>query len=145
MGPCTVSRQGANSAAQLAEIRVAVAGLNAFESRAQLRIIGDRLREHFHLAAQRHDLRLLAVRLCGQRRQRLLFGVGKPRSGAHAEGIIENDEQQTAVCIRRGAAHKRIGKGQHDQQHQRKAQREKQQMLQLAVTRGALRCRARRT
>jgi hypothetical protein len=41
-----------NSAAQLAEVGVAVAGLNALKRRAQLRIVVDRLREQIHLAAE---------------------------------------------------------------------------------------------
>src|SRR5580700_3398299 len=77
-------RQGANSAAQLTKIRVAVAWLDALESSAQLRIIGDRLREQFHFSAQCHNLCLLAARPYCERSQRLLFRVVEPRCGRHA-------------------------------------------------------------
>ena len=86
MGRAHGFRQGANGSAQLAEIRVAVAGLNALESRAQLRIVGDRLREQFQLCRPAPMIcAFCARRPCGERRQRLLFCVSKPRTGAHAE------------------------------------------------------------
>ena len=99
IGARTVSLMVRRRATELAEVGMAVAGLNALERRAQLRIVGDRLREYIHLAAEGDDLRLLRVRFCGQRGERLLLGIGKARSGAHAEGIVEHDEQLTAVGI----------------------------------------------
>ncbi len=145
MGDATVSAHGAEIAAQLAEVCVAIAGLDALERGAQLRLVGDRLRQNLELPAESHDLRLLRVRLCGQRCKRLLLRVGESRAGAHAEGVVENDQKQTAVGVGGSAPHKGIGKGQHDEQHQRKAQREQQQIPAADDGAWSSACRAQRT
>ena len=71
---------GADGASQLAKVGVPIARLDAFQRRAQLCLVVDRLRQHFELPAESHDLRLLRVRLCRQQRKRLLFGVRKAAS-----------------------------------------------------------------
>ena len=62
-----------------------VTRLNALERGVKLRVVRDRLREHLELAAQRHDLRFLRMRLCGELCERLLLRIREARPGAHAE------------------------------------------------------------
>ena len=72
-GPAHRLRKCADGAAEFAKVRVAVARLDALESRAQLRIVGDRLRQHSKLAAESHDLRFLRTRLRCQSGQACCF------------------------------------------------------------------------
>ena len=78
-------REGANGAAQLAKVRVTVAGLNALQRSSQLRIIGDRLSEQFDLSAQCHNLCLPTMRLGCERCQRLLRVLMATDPPAYAE------------------------------------------------------------
>ena len=86
-----------------------------------------------------------ALRLCGERGERLLLGVGKSRAGAHAEGVVENDQKQAAVGVCGGAAHKGIGEGQHYKQNKRRAQREEQQIFADGDAGWSFACRVQRT
>ena len=85
------------------------------------------------LAAECHDLCSLRVRFGGERRERLLFGVGEVSAGAHAERVVENDEEETIVGACGSSAHKRIGERQHEKQNAAEAESEEKQVAETAM------------
>ncbi len=86
IGSWTVSVERADCAPKIAEVCVAVAGLDAFKGGAKLCVIGDGLRQDFDLSAESHDLRgLRRDGLADSAAKRLLFCVGKASACAHAE------------------------------------------------------------
>jgi hypothetical protein len=95
--------------------------LNALERGAQLCGIGYRLREYLKLAAEQKDLGLLRWLFRGELFHRLLPGICKSHTGTHAEGVIEDDEEQATIRVCRNSTHKRVGKRENDQKNQRTA------------------------
>ena len=109
--------QCADSAAQLAEVGVAVSGLDALKRGAQLRIVGDRLGEQVHLSAEgRRSVLFQQCGLAASAASACCFASAKRVPARMLKELIEHDKQQPAVGISCGAAHKRIGESQHDKQ-----------------------------
>jgi hypothetical protein len=117
---------------------VAIARLNALERGAQLCGIGYRLREYLKLAAEQKDLGLLRWLFRGELFHRLLPGICKSHTGTHAEGVIEDDEEQATIRVCRNSTHKRVGKRENDQKNQRTAKSKQYEVFETMVARGAL-------
>ena len=110
---------------EFAEITVRVSGLETFHGGAQRTRVHCGLREHLKLRTQRHDLRAVGWPSRRQDGKRLLARIGQARPGAHAEGIIDHQQQEfLAVHIRGRAIDEWIRERQREQQKQQRAQRE---------------------
>jgi hypothetical protein len=84
--------QGAYGAREFAVIRARIPRLHVFDGGTQRGRILRRLREHLDLRAERHHLRACRWVFARTARKAPRARVGQARSGAHAEGIV--DDQQ---------------------------------------------------
>ena len=131
--------EGADGASQIAKVGMAIPGRDAFEDGTQLRIVADGLCQQLDLPAQGDDLRLLCIGFCGEGGECLLPRVGESHPGAHAEGVVENNQKKAALGVCGGAVHKGICEGQHYKQNKRSAKREEQKVFETAMPGGTLR------
>ena len=86
-----------------------------------LELIGvfHRLREDVDARVDRQHLPAFARIQIGNGLQSLLFGAGQMVAIAHAEGIVDGDNQHFAPAgARRGSRDERIGEGEREQKQQ---------------------------
>ncbi len=135
-----VCGDGSQRARQFAIGALLVGRLDALDGGLELIGFFHRLRQEMHARADGQHLPALAGIQLRHRVHGGLFGAGQMIVVAHAERIVDRDDQHlAAAACAAGAADKRIGEGQRDQQQQGDAQREQQQVAQAAVLDGALR------
>ena len=110
---------GAHGARQLAEVAVAIAGLNGLHGGAQRGLVLDRLGHQPQLRAERRHLRARGA-LSGEHAHGRVLGIGQASSGAHAEGIVDHQQHQPVAGKRgRVAVDEGIGEGENQQHQQR--------------------------
>ena len=97
MGVWTDSASGTHGAREFTEITVAIAGLNGLYGGTQSRLIHGGLRHHHpQLRAERRYLPARGAFVCEHTHGGGLR-VFEARSGAHAEGVVDNQQHQTVA------------------------------------------------
>ncbi len=118
---------GANGARQLAEVTVAIAGLNGLHRGAQRRLVLNGLGHEPQLRPKRRHLGARGA-LSGKHAHGRGFGGGQPGignagSGPHAEGVVQHQQHQpVAGKGGRVAVDEGIGEGQNQQQQHQQTQ-----------------------
>jgi hypothetical protein len=98
------------------------------------------LRQELDMRVHRQHLSALARIQIRDSLQRLLLGARQVIAIAHAEGIVDADDQHLAATSAHGSsADKRIREGQRDEQQKQYSQRQEQQIAEAAVLDGTLR------
>ncbi len=103
---------------------MSVAGLDALERGHRLKWVCQRWREHLDLPAESNDLHALCGLPRVQDRDGILLRFIQMIGRAHAEGVVNDDQQEVSRRILSGAVNERISKGQHEKQDEGKSQRE---------------------
>ena len=114
--------KSAHSARQFAKVAVAVAGLNGLHGGAQGGLVLDGLGHEAQLRAERRYLTARGA-FAGEHPHGLGFGIRQAGAGAHAEGVVDHQQQQ-AVAGEGGrvAVDERIGEGENQQQKHQQPQ-----------------------
>ena len=69
-----------------------------------------------------------------------VFASFQARTGAHAEGVVDDQQHQSVAGERGGVAvDEGIREGENQEQQHQQAQREEQEMIEPAMTRGGMR------
>src|SRR5882672_12220037 len=128
------SRERPERSREFTKVSVRVSRLEALNSSALRSRILRRLREHLNLGAKRHHLGAVRGPPRGQNRKRLAARVCQTRSGAHAERIVDDQQQEFLVAHIRGRAiDERIRKREREQEQQEGPERKQKQVAQTAM------------
>ena len=133
-------RDGAQRTRQFRERRARVGAFYGINAGVERRVIVGHLAHRLHARTERQHLRALPRSQPRHHAPGHLLCLVQPVAGAHAEGVIDREHGHfpRAAGGRHRLAHVRMRERQHDQQDQRRAQREQHQVAQPPVLDRAL-------
>src|ERR1700722_19365589 len=118
-----------HSAGKFSEASARVTALDTIHGCAQRAWILNRLSEDMNLRTERRDLGAIRRAARAQYGEGFSFRIGQTRTGTHAEGIVDHQKfELVAAGTRCGSIDKRASEGKYDQQKQREAQRQEEQV-----------------